>query len=437
MGKVYLAAGRRRAARRPASDARAGARRGRPGADPRGLARADPAPPGRAEEPARATRRSSPASATPTATRSSTRRGCCRSGSGRRLAPEEVDALYAATRSTLADAIAVLRERVPPTFEKQVRDFLAVHDKGGQPCPRCGTRITEVSRRLRDLVLPGLPALTPRAIAGPDRVRPTGSSGPGRCGASRSDIVERCDRLDRGPELRGDPAERVARLDRVGRRGAGRGRGPTGAPTARADADVAAGPALGPASARRGRRHGRDRDGARDALAGGVATPRPPSPPPDRPGGPDDRREGDDHQRDEDAPDRAALDPAAAGMVDGDRRPWSRTTRGRPAAAPGSVGAPVEGDRPGTRRAALVGRALDVAARSGTAPLLLARGRRRRRRPRSDARGRRRAPPAAVGRDEVRADRRSDGRRRRRRRRRTRRRRAAALRRRPRSCGRG
>ena len=59
------------------------------------------------------------------------------------LAAEEVDALYAATRDA-ADAIAVLRERVPPTFEKQVRDFLAVHDKGGQPCPRCGTRITEV-----------------------------------------------------------------------------------------------------------------------------------------------------------------------------------------------------------------------------------------------------------------------------------------------------
>ena len=60
------------------------------------------------------------------------------------LAPEEVDALYDATRSTLSNAVEVLRERVPPTFEKQVRDFLAVHDKGGQPCPRCGTRITEV-----------------------------------------------------------------------------------------------------------------------------------------------------------------------------------------------------------------------------------------------------------------------------------------------------
>ncbi len=61
------------------------------------------------------------------------------------LTPAEVDGLYAATRVTLADAIDVLRDRVPPTFERQVRDFLAVHDKGGQPCPRCGTRISQVS----------------------------------------------------------------------------------------------------------------------------------------------------------------------------------------------------------------------------------------------------------------------------------------------------
>ena len=60
------------------------------------------------------------------------------------LAAEEVDALYEGMRATLARAIDVLRERVPPTFETQVRDFLAVHMKGGQPCPRCGTKITEV-----------------------------------------------------------------------------------------------------------------------------------------------------------------------------------------------------------------------------------------------------------------------------------------------------
>jgi formamidopyrimidine-DNA glycosylase len=63
------------------------------------------------------------------------------------LAPEEVDALYAAMRTTLEEAVAVLRERVPPTFEKQVRDFLAVHLKGGEPCPRCGTRLSQVSSR--------------------------------------------------------------------------------------------------------------------------------------------------------------------------------------------------------------------------------------------------------------------------------------------------
>ena len=60
------------------------------------------------------------------------------------LAAEEVDTLHAAVRITVSDAIDVLRRRVPPTFERQVRDFLAVHMKGGQPCPRCGTRISEV-----------------------------------------------------------------------------------------------------------------------------------------------------------------------------------------------------------------------------------------------------------------------------------------------------
>jgi formamidopyrimidine-DNA glycosylase len=59
------------------------------------------------------------------------------------LAREEVDDLYAATRTTLAAAIAVLRDRVPPRFETQVRDFLAIHNRGGEPCPRCGQRISQ------------------------------------------------------------------------------------------------------------------------------------------------------------------------------------------------------------------------------------------------------------------------------------------------------
>lgn len=61
------------------------------------------------------------------------------------LASEEVDALYAAMRRILGASVLLLRERVPPTFEKQVRDHLAVHGKGDGPCPRCGRRLTQVS----------------------------------------------------------------------------------------------------------------------------------------------------------------------------------------------------------------------------------------------------------------------------------------------------
>ncbi len=61
------------------------------------------------------------------------------------LAPEEVDDLYQAMRATLSSSLSLLRDRVPPTFEKQVRDHLAVHNRGGEPCPRCGARITQVS----------------------------------------------------------------------------------------------------------------------------------------------------------------------------------------------------------------------------------------------------------------------------------------------------
>ncbi len=60
------------------------------------------------------------------------------------LAPEEIDDLFRALRGTLERAIAILRERVPPTFERQIRDFFAVHGRAGAPCPRCGGRITDV-----------------------------------------------------------------------------------------------------------------------------------------------------------------------------------------------------------------------------------------------------------------------------------------------------
>ena len=60
------------------------------------------------------------------------------------LAPAEVDALYEATRKVLPWAMDELRHLVPPRLEVEQRKFLNVHRKGGEPCPRCGTRLTEV-----------------------------------------------------------------------------------------------------------------------------------------------------------------------------------------------------------------------------------------------------------------------------------------------------
>ncbi len=61
------------------------------------------------------------------------------------LAPEESAALWRSAHEVCAWAIQELQVRVPPTFERQARDFLRVHLKGGQPCPRCGATLSEVS----------------------------------------------------------------------------------------------------------------------------------------------------------------------------------------------------------------------------------------------------------------------------------------------------
>lgn len=60
------------------------------------------------------------------------------------LAADEVDTLYRSTREVLGWAVAELRELVPPRLEVEQRKFLRVHGKGGEPCPRCGSTLSEV-----------------------------------------------------------------------------------------------------------------------------------------------------------------------------------------------------------------------------------------------------------------------------------------------------
>jgi formamidopyrimidine-DNA glycosylase len=65
------------------------------------------------------------------------------------LGAEETAQLYEAMRSVLSEAIDILRERVGVAIDVEVRDFLAVHGKADQPCPRCGFDISKVTRSRR------------------------------------------------------------------------------------------------------------------------------------------------------------------------------------------------------------------------------------------------------------------------------------------------
>jgi formamidopyrimidine-DNA glycosylase len=65
------------------------------------------------------------------------------------LTDEEIARLYDAMQSVVRQAIDTLRERVGTEIHREVRDFLAVHGRGGEPCPVCGGTISEVKARGR------------------------------------------------------------------------------------------------------------------------------------------------------------------------------------------------------------------------------------------------------------------------------------------------
>jgi formamidopyrimidine-DNA glycosylase len=65
------------------------------------------------------------------------------------LSQTEIERLYMCMRTVLAKAVETLRERVGERIEVEVRDFLAVHNRTGESCPRCGNTISEVKREKR------------------------------------------------------------------------------------------------------------------------------------------------------------------------------------------------------------------------------------------------------------------------------------------------
>ncbi len=57
--------------------------------------------------------------------------------------------LYESTRETLAWASAMAADEIGSRIDTKPRDFLNVHRKGGQPCPRCSAVISEVTPNRR------------------------------------------------------------------------------------------------------------------------------------------------------------------------------------------------------------------------------------------------------------------------------------------------
>jgi formamidopyrimidine-DNA glycosylase len=65
------------------------------------------------------------------------------------LTQEEIDRLYQAMRDTLLASIDKVRHEMQEHIELEPREFMSVHMKTGEPCPRCGTPISLVSANQR------------------------------------------------------------------------------------------------------------------------------------------------------------------------------------------------------------------------------------------------------------------------------------------------
>ncbi len=65
------------------------------------------------------------------------------------LSPEEIDRLYAGMREALLGAVERVRILMGENIHLEPREFMAVHMKTGEPCPRCGTPVSLVGANQR------------------------------------------------------------------------------------------------------------------------------------------------------------------------------------------------------------------------------------------------------------------------------------------------
>ena len=65
------------------------------------------------------------------------------------LTEDDLRRILACSRQVVLDAIDEVRDRMGDRIDHKVRDFLKVHNRGGEPCPSCGNKITELRANQR------------------------------------------------------------------------------------------------------------------------------------------------------------------------------------------------------------------------------------------------------------------------------------------------
>ena len=67
----------------------------------------------------------------------------------RSLSQSEIAELHKQCSTVVTDAMEVLRGRMGQDIHVKIRDFLQVHNKGGEDCPRCGGTISQLTANQR------------------------------------------------------------------------------------------------------------------------------------------------------------------------------------------------------------------------------------------------------------------------------------------------
>ncbi|MCY3543552.1 MAG: hypothetical protein OXH22_05875 [Chloroflexi bacterium] len=65
------------------------------------------------------------------------------------LSEDELLRLFEQSRRVVETAIPLVRERIGDNVHLKAREFLQVHNRGGEPCPRCGNAISQITANKR------------------------------------------------------------------------------------------------------------------------------------------------------------------------------------------------------------------------------------------------------------------------------------------------